>query len=104
MIVMPKNYHTVLGVSSDATDDEIKKAFRRLAKKYHPDLNKDANAEEKFKEINEAYSVLTGKQKAVETYKRARYDGQRNAVDSWSASVIRVWDDILNDLKNNMYR
>ncbi|MCK7520457.1 MAG: DnaJ domain-containing protein [Ignavibacteriales bacterium] len=49
-------------------DDEIKAAFRKLARQYHPDVNKDADAEEKFKEINEAYGVLSDKDK------RARYD------------------------------
>ncbi len=54
------NYYDVLGVSKDATEKDIKQAYRRLARQYHPDVNKnDAAAEEKFKEINEAYSVLS---------------------------------------------
>ena len=67
---MKRDYYEVLGVSKDASDDEIKKAYRQLAKKYHPDLNKDnqAEAEAKFKEASEAYSVLSDKQK------RANYD------------------------------
>lgn len=59
-----KDYYDVLGVSKNATDAEIKSAFRKLAKKYHPDLNKDnPNAEEKFKEAQEAYEVLSDENK-----------------------------------------
>ncbi len=64
-----RDYYEVLGVSKTATQDELKKAYRKLARKYHPDLNKDnAEAAEKFKECNEAYSVLSDDQK------RAQYD------------------------------
>ena len=54
-----KNYHEILGVSRDVSEEELKKAYRRLAFKYHPDRNKDPEAEEKFKEINEAYGFLS---------------------------------------------
>lgn len=60
---MVKDFYDVLGISRNATQDDIKKAFRQLSKKYHPDVNKDPEAEEKFKEINEAYSVLSDPQK-----------------------------------------
>lgn len=64
-----RDYYEVLGVQKGAADDEIKKAYRKLAKKYHPDLNPgDKVAEEKFKEVGEAYEVLSDKDK------KARYD------------------------------
>lgn len=64
-----KDYYEVMGVPKNASEDEIKKAYRKLAKKYHPDLHPgDKVAEEKFKELNEAYEVLSDKEK------RARYD------------------------------
>ena len=63
-----KDYYETLGVSKNASDAEIKSAFRKLAKQYHPDLNKEEGAEAKFKEINEAYTVLSDEQK------RKQYD------------------------------
>lgn len=63
-----KDYYDILGVKREATDAEIKSAFRKLARKYHPDVNKTKEAEAKFKDINEAYEVLGDKQK------RQRYD------------------------------
>src|SRR5262245_56181837 len=59
MAVQFRDYYETLGVSKNASDDEIRKAFRKLARQYHPDVNKDkAAAEEKFKQLNEAYEVL----------------------------------------------
>ena len=60
-----KDYYETLGVQKTATDEELKKAYRKLAKKYHPDANLDnkAEAEAKFKEVNEAYEVLSDAQK-----------------------------------------
>lgn len=60
---MGKDYYKALGISRNATEDEIKKAYRKLALKYHPDKNKSKEAEEKFKEIAEAYEVLSDKKK-----------------------------------------
>jgi len=64
---MAKDYYATLGVSRNASQDEIKRAYKELAKKYHPDLNKSRGAEERFKEINEAYSVL-GDEKSRQQY------------------------------------
>jgi molecular chaperone DnaJ len=71
-----RNYYDVLGVSKDATQDEIKKAYRKLAQKYHPDVNPgNKEAEEKFKEISDAYSILGDEQKRKQYDDRARMFG-----------------------------
>lgn len=79
-----KDYYKTLGISRTATEADIKKAYRRLAKKYHPDVSKEANAETRFKEAGEAYDVLKNKEK------RAEYDQfgsagrqQRQAPPNW---------------------
>lgn len=78
---MPSNrdYYEILGIPRNASDEEIKKAFRRLAFKYHPDHNNESEAEEKFKELSEAYEVLS------DAKKRASYDRYGNvATADWS--------------------
>ena len=83
-----KDYYATLGVGKNASAEEIKSAYRKLAKQYHPDINKEPQAQNKFKEINEAYEVL-GDQK-----KRANYDqfgtaeGAPNFVISLVATAI----------------
>ncbi len=75
---MVKDYYKTLGVEKNASKDDIKKAYKKLAKKYHPDLNKDSSATDKFKEINEAASVL------ADDKKRAQYDQFGSAETSFS--------------------
>src|SRR3989339_632219 len=65
---MKRDYYETLGVAKGASQDEIKKAYRNLARKYHPDVNKEHGAADKFKEINEAYQILS------DPNKRSQYD------------------------------
>ena len=58
-----KDYYDTLDVKRDASQDEIKRAYRKLARKYHPDISKEADAEESFKQVGEAYEVLKGSRK-----------------------------------------
>src|SRR5918997_2030153 len=82
---MARDYYEVLGVSRDAGPEELQQAFRRLARANHPDVNKDPGAEERFKEINEAYQVLSDPEM------RKRYDrfgeDYRRVPDDWEERV-----------------
>ena len=71
-----KDYYQILGVARNASEEDIKKAYRRLARKYHPDVSKESNAEDRFKEVAEAYEVLR------DSEKRAAYDQLGN---NWRA-------------------
>lgn len=93
MATNKRDYYEVLGISKGASIDEIKKAYRKLAMEYHPDRNKAAGAEEKFKEISEAYAVLSDDQK------RQKYDQFGHAgMEGYSASDIFSNFDIFRDM------
>ncbi|MFF6953305.1 DnaJ C-terminal domain-containing protein [Streptomyces iakyrus] len=82
---MAQDFYEVLGVSRTASQDDIQQAYRKLARKYHPDVNKDPGAEERFKDLNEAYSVLS------DPKTRARYDrfgeDYRKVPEDWEERV-----------------
>jgi DnaJ-class molecular chaperone len=88
-----RDYYVVLGVSREATEIEIKRAFRELARKHHPDVQSD-DAGEKFREINEAYAVLSDRET------RARYDrwGHQDDGPSGLGAVVDAAQDIINDV------
>lgn len=83
---MGKDYYKILGVGKTANDDELKKAYRKLALKYHPDKNHAAGAEEKFKEINEAYEVLSDEKKR-RIYDQVGEEGLKNGAGAGQASA-----------------
>ena len=72
-----RDYYEILGVARGASDDEVKKAFRKLAQQWHPDVNTSSGADERFKEINEAYQVLSDPQRrqAYDTFGQAGVGG-----------------------------
>lgn len=97
-----KDYYALLGVPRDASDRQIKKAFRKLAVKYHPDKNKEKGAEEKFKEFAEAYGVLTDPEK------RKKYDQFGSSAfengGGGGAGQNFNFDDVLRNFENEFGR
>ncbi|PID47362.1 MAG: DnaJ family protein [Proteobacteria bacterium] len=96
---MSNSLYETLGVSKGASSDEIKKAYRRLARKYHPDINKDKGAEEKFKEINAAYEILSDekKRKQYDMHGDSMFGGQ-NFHDFASSQGSANLDEILRNI------
>lgn len=97
-----RDYYEVLGVSKTATDKEIKSAFRRLAKQYHPDVNKEPDAEAKFKEIQEAYAVLSdeSRRKQYDQFGHAAFQGGSGGAQGFGGFDFSDFDfsDIFSDL------
>ncbi len=107
-----RDYYEVLSVDKNASEDEIKRAFRKLAFKYHPDRNKEPDAEEKFKEISEAYAVLSDPQKKqqYDTFGHAGIDGRYSAEDIFRGANFQdifrdmgFGDDIFSRIFGNMF-
>lgn len=100
-----RDYYEVLGVDKNADEKEIKLAFRRLAKKYHPDVNKDNGAEEKFKEIQEAYAVLSDEKRRAQYDKfgHAAFDGSAGGTGAGGFDFSGFDFSDLSDIFDNMF-
>ena len=119
-----QDYHKILGVSPKASPEQIKKAYRKLAMRYHPDHNKDKEALAKFKEIREAYAVLSGKENPPKQVPKNRasntghwtrdtghwstarpgYNPVSYEAAEWSFRVKQVWEDLEKEATNSSYR
>src|SRR5512133_3763601 len=90
-----RDYYEILGVSRGASADDLKSAFRRLARQYHPDVNKSTDAEERFKEINEAYAVLSDNDKraAYDRYGQAGLNGMGGAPDFSTVDFSDIFEE-----------
>src|SRR5512143_1773700 len=92
-----RDFYEILGVPRNASIDDIKTAFRKLARQYHPDVSKEADAEEKFKEINEAYAILSDNEKraAYDRYGHAGVKGAGGVPDWTTMAFSDIFGDIL---------
>jgi molecular chaperone DnaJ len=95
---MPKDYYSILGVGKGASADEIKKAYRAMAMKYHPDKNKEKGSEDRFKEINEAYAVLSDpeKRQQYDTYGSDQFNQRYSSEDIFKGFNF---EDILKNME-----
>ena len=95
-----RDYYEVLGVPKTATEQEIKSAFRRLAKKYHPDVSKEKDAAEKFKEAQEAYAVLSdeNKRRKYDQYGHSAFTDDRGGFSGFEGFDFGSMNDIFDDI------
>lgn len=95
-----RDYYEILGVNKTATDTEIKSAFRKLAKKYHPDVSKEENAAEKFKEVQEAYAVLSdeNKRRKYDQYGHAAFTDAKGGFSGFEGFDFGSMNDIFDEI------
>ena len=96
----PRDYYETLGVPRGASPDEIKSAFRKLARQYHPDVSQEANAEERFKEINEAFAILSDEEKraAYDRFGHAGVQGQGGMPGGFTVDFSDIFEDFFGGL------